>query len=155
MLSKPANHSVGRYRTLLANRRGLCVVLLLATVQLLACSRSMPGNDVSLSVNETTLGRLRTLRAEPKFVDLPGAPAAAERRRLEPLINDLIDRLIVGLPAHPTKRWLLETTEPTVSRFYLEDTEARDRCVDYLDRIFQIVGTKGADGAFAKYMIDL
>ena len=65
-------------------------------------------------------------------------------------MNDLLDRLITGLPTHPSKRWLLEAMEPSVSHFYLEDTEARDRCIDYLERILQIVGTKGSDGAFAK-----
>ena len=152
-----AREMLHRYATKQASHRSwlaICGVALVICFQLVACSRSNARGDVTLSISEATLTRLRALRAESKFVDLPGAPAARERQRLEPLMNDLLDRLITGLPTHPSKRWLLEAMEPSVSHFYLEDTEARDRCIDYLERILQIVGTKGSDGAFAKYMID-
>jgi len=35
----------------------------------------------------------------------------------------------------------------------LEDTEARERCVDYLEKILSIVGIQNTGGAFAKYFI--
>jgi len=99
------------------------------------------------------LAQLRALRQQPKFLNLPGQPAAEERRRLEPLINDLLDRLLTGIEANPQKSWVLSQMNPTVAAFYLEDTEARDPCVDYLEQTLVILGIPGADGAFQKYLI--
>jgi len=104
-------------------------------------------------VTDRTIEQLRSLRAEPKFLDLPGAPAQEERRRLEPLINSLLDRLIQDLRANPRKPWVIAPMEPAVQQFYLEDTEARERCVDYLEKILSIVGIQNTGGAFAKYFI--
>jgi len=106
-----------------------------------------------LAINDESLSRLKALRAEQKFLDLPGEPAAEERRRLEPLMNALLDRLIDGVTAHPTDVWVIEQMDSTVEAFYLEDTEARERCLIYLERIFQILRIPNDRGAFRKYMI--
>lgn len=108
---------------------------------------------VHLQIGDESIANLKTLRAEPKFLDLPGAPAAEERRRLEPLINSLLDRLISGVQANPTDAWVLEQMDPTVEAFHLEDTEARERCLVYIERIFKILGMPNDGGAFRKYMI--
>lgn len=117
--------------------------------------RAMTGIPVNLSIDAQVLGALESLRKEPKFLDLPGAPAAQERRRLEPLIDALLDRIIAGVEANPTDTWILEQMTPTVEAFYLEDTEARERCVDYLARIFKILGIQSDRGAFTKFMISV
>ena len=123
-------------------------------VFLTAACAARPGQGGSdLTVTDRTIEQLRSLRAEPKFLDLPGAPAQEERRRLEPLINSLLDRLIQDLPANPRKPWVIAATEPAVQQFYLEDTEAREGCVDYLEKILSIVGIQNTGGAFAKYFI--
>ena len=70
-------------------------------------------------------------------------------------INELTDRLLKGVSANPRKSWVLAEMEPTVKSFYLEDTEARDRCVDYLEWILHTLGIESANGAFAKYFITL
>ena len=130
----------------------LCVGFL-ASLQLFASIHAMAAAH-ELHVGDATFDELRKLRAEAKFVDLPGAPADVERRRLEPLINDLLDRLIAGLHEHATRAWVIHQMDPTVAKFYLEDTEARERCVVYLDRIFSILRMSGPEGAFQKYMLD-
>ena len=43
--------------------------------------------------------------------------------------------------------------EPTVKAFHLEDTEARERCITYLEQIFRILGIPNDRGSFRKYMI--
>ena len=108
---------------------------------------------IPLKVDDRTLAALRAFRDEPKFLDLPGLPAAAERARLEPLIDELADRLIAGIRANPTDTWVFDQMVPTVGAFYLEDTEARERCVDYLARLFKILGIQSDRNAFARYLI--
>jgi Domain of unknown function (DUF4844) len=108
---------------------------------------------MQLQVNEESIAKLKALRAEPKFLDLPGVPAAEERRRLEPLINSLLDRLIAGVQENPTDAWVLGQMDATVEAFHLEDTEARERCLAYIGKVFKILGLPDDRGAFRKYMI--
>lgn len=124
---------------------GMCISLVGLNV---ACSQ-----EQSLVVTDDVIDRLRQLRAEPKFLDLPGAPAERERKEFEPVINEVIDRLVVGLRANPRKSWVFSQMEPAVARFHLEDTELRERCVAYLARALEIVGSAGSGGAFASYLI--
>jgi len=110
-------------------------------------------SPMQLQVTDERISKLVALRAEPKFLDLPGAPAAEERRRLEPLFNSLLDRLISGVKANPTDTWVLGQMDSTVEAFHLEDTEARERCLVYIDRVFKILGMPNDRGAFRKYLI--
>src|SRR5438067_1875110 len=87
------------------------------------------GSNMPLNVTDAMVEQLRKLRAEPKFLDLPGAPAERERKRLEPLIDDLLDRLIGGIREHPNSAWVLDQMDPAVDAFHLEDTEAREACL--------------------------
>lgn len=99
------------------------------------------------------MAQLQALRAEPKFLDLPGTPALEERRRLEPLINTMLDRLLSGVRSNPTDVWVIQQMDSTVDAFHLEDTEARERCLAYIERVFKILGIPNDRGAFRKYMI--
>jgi hypothetical protein len=110
---------------------------------------------VTLHIDANTVATLEAMRKEPKFLELPGTPAAQERRRLEPLINSLIDRLVADIQANPSDTWVFEQMIPTVDAFYLEDTEAREPCVDYLQRIFKILGIKSDRGAFSRFVISV
>ena len=131
----------------------LAIALLTGAAALAVAATSEP--PVTLSIDAATIAALKTFRATPKFLDLPGAPAEQERRRLEPLINALADRLIAGIEAHPTDTWVLEQMTPTVEAFYLEDTEARERCVDDLAQLFRILGIHSDRGAFARFFITI
>ena len=108
---------------------------------------------IPLAVDDRTLAALRAFRAEPKFLDLPGLPAERERARLEPLFDDLADRLIEGIRQHPTDTWVFDQMMPTVDAFHLEDTEARERCVDYIARLFRILGIRSDRHVFARFLI--
>jgi len=109
--------------------------------------------EQSLDVTPIVMAQLRSLRSEPKLTDLPGAPAAAERQMMEPIINETLDRLIKGLPQHPSKLWVMAQLEPFVAQYHLTDTELRERCSVYVERILAIVGITSTDGAFYKYLI--
>jgi hypothetical protein len=110
-------------------------------------------SDMRLSVTDERVEQLRRLRAEPKFVDLPGTPAVQERKRFEPLLDSLLDRLISGIEQHPSRDWVLEQMEPFVDEFHLEDTELRESCLAYIGHIFEILGIPDDGGAFRKYLI--
>lgn len=97
--------------------------------------------------------QLSAMRNEAKFADLPGSYVEAERRRNEQNLNEFLDRLLADLRQHPSKRWVIDQMAPTVDRMYLEDTEARERFIDYLERINTIVGIASTNGAFAAYLI--
>lgn len=108
---------------------------------------------IPLAIDDRTLAALRAFRDEPKFLDLPGRPAAMERARLEPLFDDLADRLIAGIRQNPTDTWVLDEMTPTVDAFHLEDTEARECCVDYIARLFKILGIQSDRHVFARFLI--
>jgi hypothetical protein len=126
----------------------------IATLVLLLASTAQSAPKGALVLDEQVLSQLDALRKEQKFVDQFGIIKPDERRRLEPLINDLVDRLRTGIKAHPEESWVIAQMEPTVKVFYLEDTELREPCVMYLVQIFEIIGMKGANGAFKKYYLD-
>jgi Domain of unknown function (DUF4844) len=109
--------------------------------------------DEPLSITENTALQLRSLRQQAKFTDLPGKDTEAERGRNEDNLNELLDRIIVGISANPSKRWVILQMSPTVDKMYLEDTEARERFIDYLVQINKIVGISSTNGAFASKLI--
>lgn len=110
-------------------------------------------NDAPLSITANTIQQLQALRQQAKFTDLPGEDTKAERDRNEGNLNELLDRIIVGISTHPNKRWVILQMSPTVDKIYLEDTEARERFVDYLVQINNAVGISSTDGAFAFRLI--
>ena len=133
------------------NRRPTLLVGLVFVLSV-AASRVVAGG--SLVVTDQVIEQLRALRKEQKFTDGFGIIKPHERAEFEPLVNDLIDRLLAGLRDHPSESWVIAQMDPTVEAFYLADTELRDPCVDYMERIFRILGIKGANGAFKKYLLD-
>jgi len=106
-------------------------------------------HDEPLSITASTVSQLQSLRHQTKFTDLPGEDSRAERTRNEGNLNELLDRLIAGISANPSKRWVILEMAPTVDRMYLEDTEAREHFVDYLVQINNILGISSTNGAFA------
>ena len=137
---------------LVIHRRDL--ILTLAWV-LLNVPKSVASNVGVPMIEDRTVRQLIALRKEPKFIDQFGVIKPEERRRMEPLINDLLDRLIAGIKDHPQVSWVVNQMKPTVEAFYLEETEIREPCVEYLIRTFKILGMKGANGAFQQYYRDL
>lgn len=110
-------------------------------------------HDEPLIITTSTILQLQTLRQESKFTDLPGENIQAERTRNESNLNELLDRLMAGLSANPSKRWVIFQMNSTVENMYLEDTEARERFIDYLVRINHILGIQSTNGAFASKLI--
>ncbi|HEV2008575.1 MAG TPA: DUF4844 domain-containing protein [Burkholderiales bacterium] len=107
--------------------------------------------DHSLSITSDTAEQLRRLRAESKFIDLPGVNTGAERARLESSLKELVDRLLAGISANPRKAWILAQFKRTLEQATNEDTEARERFGVYLERIMDIFGIQSSDGLLSTY----
>jgi hypothetical protein len=67
----------------------------------------------------------------------------------------MIDRPISGVKKHPLKSWVVSEMEPTIKEVYLEDTEARERFINYTNQIFEILGVEVNGNEFAKYLFFL
>jgi hypothetical protein len=133
--------------------RALLVLLLAGFAALVYRMRF---EDAALVVDAPAIARLAALRQEPKFLDLPGVPRprlTAERQRNTDSLNELLDRVQQGIQANPSQRWLFNEMAPTVSGMALEDTEARERYIDYLVRLDRIFGIESTHGAFATDLI--
>lgn len=109
--------------------------------------------EQELVISSNVINELKTLRSEPKFLDLPGSPAEQERRRFEPLLNELLDQLIQDLPKHPKKSFVIKSLDPFVEKFHLEDTELRERCIIYVERILKALDINDVNRAYWKYFI--
>lgn len=108
--------------------------------------------EQALRAGPEVLARLAQLRDEPKFIPA-GVVRPDERIRMEPIINDMLDRLIAGLSQNPRKTWALEEIRKTVASFYREDTEIRERCVSYVLRTLTILGIDDTNRVFYRYFL--
>ena len=106
-------------------------------------------------ITDNVLNELKALRREPKFGEKYPIMTAEESAAMTPIIDRLLDHLLAGAKDNPTEQWVIKQIDPAVAEFYLEDTEVREPCVDYIERIFKIFGMKGSNGAFEKYMLDI
>lgn len=109
--------------------------------------------DQQLTVTPVTIQKLQALRQSDTFADLPSVNIVEEKIRLQGALNELLGRLISGLETHPNKLWVIEQMKPTVQNIYLEDTEGRERFVNYLGQIMGITGIVSTNGAFIRYFI--
>lgn len=106
-----------------------------------------------LKVTPDTLSKLQTLRDTDTFADLPGVDPSAERIRMRSALNELLSSLIGGLEANPRKSWAIAQMKPAVKQIHLEDTEARERFVEYLHHVLNILEIESTNGAFIRYFI--
>jgi hypothetical protein len=101
-----------------------------------------------LKVTPKVLSDLREFRMEPKFADggIYHAPSEAFRIAAAAHLNQLLDRLVAAIAAHPTKAFVLSEFRRTLTEFDSSDSEERDRLLVYLERIMDIVGIESSDG---------
>jgi hypothetical protein len=101
-----------------------------------------------LKVTPKILSDLREFRRELKFEDggIYHAPSEAVRIAAAAHLNELLDRLVASVAAHPTKAFVLSEFRRTLAEFDSSDSEERDRLLAYLERIMDIVGIESSDG---------
>jgi hypothetical protein len=110
-------------------------------------------SEQKLVITPDTITALVSLRADQKFTDLPGYSIEKEQQRNSITINAFLDRLIAGVEQQPSKKWVLNELEIAVEQFHLEDTEARERCIVYVEKTLQILKIQSVDRYFYKYFI--
>lgn len=108
--------------------------------------------DEPLVIDDSTLAQLRSFRAEPKFLDLPGEKGIEERPRLTATFDELLDRLIAGIEQNPQKLWVMKEFQRVLEQVEREDTEAREPFGRYLERIMDILRIESSDGLLDWYL---
>jgi len=108
--------------------------------------------DAPLFVVPRMLDGLRAHRDGPKLADLPGESPSPERERLALELVRLVNRLLEGIEAHPTKFWVLKQFQQSLELVQGEDTEAREHFGEELERLMTIVGIVSSDGVIAYYL---
>jgi Domain of unknown function (DUF4844) len=115
-------------------------------------SSDSPSEPYALAIDAAKIARLRELRAEAKFADLPGYDTVDEQLRCTRIIDELLDRLIEGVEANRRRSWVLEQFMPTLRAACNEDTEARERFGPYMERVMDILGIKSSEGMLTAYL---
>lgn len=108
--------------------------------------------DEPLIVSEITLQQLSSLRAADKFLGLPGADPADERKRLSAILNTLLDRLIAEISENPTKLWVMKQFQLALGAVSMEDTEGRDQFGTHLEAVMDILHIENSDGLLGFYL---
>ncbi|MDR1969197.1 MAG: DUF4844 domain-containing protein [Burkholderiaceae bacterium] len=108
--------------------------------------------DESLVVDSTVLQELRAFRGKPKLEYLPGINPTEERERLSTVVNQLIDALLFGIEAHPTKLWVMAEFQRHLATVQNEDTEGREHLGIEIERIMDILSIESSDGLLSFYL---
>ena len=108
--------------------------------------------DAPLFVVPRMLDQLCGYREGARLADLPGPNPSPERERLAAALDDLADRLIAGIAAHPSKFWVLKQVQRCLEALQEEDTEAHEHVGTELERVLAIVGIESSDGVLAWYL---
>ena len=85
--------------------------------------------DEPLLISEQSVQELIVLRESEHFPLLPGIDTAEEKTRLSLVLNRLIDRLIAGVIANPSKLWVLSQFQKSLKTVQAEDTEGDRKSV--------------------------
>lgn len=106
-------------------------------------------NDSELKVGPDVIARLAALQRERKFdadpaTFYPGARDEATRAGAQAMVDGVIASLIATLPTAPKRSTVLRTFKVALSTFKATDSEERDQCLVYLERIMTIVGVESS-----------
>ena len=106
-------------------------------------------NDYKLQISPEILEKLRTLRAEDKFMPdqkrfYPGAPNEVVRAEAQAIIDSTIEKLILDLPSNPKRSTVLRAFKTMLPKFEQMDSEEKDQSSRYCERIMQITGVSSS-----------
>ena len=108
--------------------------------------------DEPLTINTAVVRELLAFRGKPKLVNLPGVDPTLERERLSKVLNDLIDALLQGVEANPTKHWVMAQFQRHLVLVEQEDTEGREHFGMEVEEIMDILGIESSDGLLSFYL---
>ena len=108
-------------------------------------------NEEPLLSASAAVLQLVEFRSQPKLIRLPGE-IPGERERLSAMVNHLIDELINGVEANPSKLWVMKRFQHVLEAIWGEDTEGKEHVGYELQRIMKILGIAKSDGLLAFYL---
>lgn len=108
--------------------------------------------DEPLRVDKRCMKSLELFLRKEKFVDLPGVDTALERSRLTERLDELTQKLLDGIEANPSKRWVMARFQETLQTLVAEDTEAREHFGLELEAIMDILSIESSDGLLSFYL---
>lgn len=108
--------------------------------------------DEPLSIDTSILEELKAFRQADKLDNLPGTDTAVEKVRLSNVLNDLVDRLLYDVEAHPSKLWVLTEFQKSLVLVEEEDTEGREHFGTEMENIMDILGIESSDGLLSAYL---
>ena len=88
--------------------------------------------DAPLFIVPRVLDGLRAYRA--------GSPSLTDE------LARLVDTLLAGVEAHPTKFWVMKQFQKTLERVGEQDAAARDLVRGQLEKLMDILGIESSDG---------
>jgi hypothetical protein len=123
--------------------------LLLTTEQALA--------DQTLTITPKVIANLRSLKAELNFEPddktyYTGVADSSVRMASGEAFSSLVKELVVQLPEHPSKQFVLSQFKITLDRLLLSDTEDRERAATYCEKIMDVLGIQSSDGLLNDWM---
>lgn len=108
--------------------------------------------DESLTIDSSVVEQLRTYLRAPKLMNLPGPNVTEERERLEGVLNDVVDRILIGIEETPTKLWVLTQFQTSLQAVEGEDTEGREHFGMEIESLMDILGIDSSDGLLPYYL---
>ena len=129
----------------------LCCLLLIFL--LISCGSE---EEQALDISDSRVAELKAFLAQKKFTEdfelmYPGAPNELVRSSAETIINDLVSRLIDGVPESLTKAYVLAQFELSLSQLTGFDSEENDRALLYFESMMDILTIENSSGLLNRW----
>ena len=108
--------------------------------------------DHPLDISDDVLVALKAFREKEKVCLLPGVDTRDERRLLNQVLNDLVDRLLQGIQSNPSKLWTLAQFQESLLLLEQPDTEVREHFGMELEEIMDILSIESSDGLLSYHL---
>lgn len=108
--------------------------------------------DAPITVNAGVLDALAAFRTGRKRTDLDESEPDEPSRGLSPNLDALADRLMQGIGANPTKRWVMAQFQQSLEPVVHFDEEGRKRFGEELRNLMRLLGIESDDGLLDFYL---
>ena len=108
--------------------------------------------DAPIMVDAGVLDALTVFCNSPKRTDLAEAEPDDPSLDLSPNLNRLAERLLQGIAANPSKRWVMAQFQKSLAPVVRVDDEGRERFGSELQKVMQILGIESDDGLLGFYL---
>ena len=108
--------------------------------------------DGYLAVDRQGLQALTQFRDGPKRTDCIDAEHPGHAGYLSANLDDLADRLLQGIEANPSKRWVMTQFQQSLVPVAHDGFEAQERFGDELEKVMHLLGIDSSDGLLDYYL---